>query len=398
MVDREIVLQEEMIEQDLLYSGLKDIDTVLELISVKLAISNHLLDRFDPGSPASESERPSPPEVIREKAAEAVRLLEELRGLNISEDQKDQISEAPGYGEMRDRLQEFILKGGGGFLEFRVEDERKLKTLARAILESVRKFISPDDRYQQAFKTENLPPVLRRLVNFFLPVLAREWQKDPPYGIEEGGEQLLSAERMKMPLSQAIHYLENEVLPGLHQQLEEQPGNRELQGRAALVRDKLREYKSITLRPRATPINLEKGFYTDWISQYTADGELLVTVSLPVTFRSGTNLDRMRELVQTELIRRLAGKGICSALDEDYRFRKSLDSGRRGSSRLPSFKLDVRKGFQELKKLYPALRRLEDRREFARLVDLVERSGKRTALRAIEGIIQGEERNPIQLS
>ncbi len=396
MLDREIILQEGMKDQELLYAGLKDIDTVLELISVKLEISNHLLDRFDPGRPASESERRSPLELIREKAAEAMRLLEELRGLNISEDQKDQISAAPGYPEMQERLQEFILKGGSGFFESRVEDERKLKTLARAIVESVRKFISADDRYRQVFKTENLPPLLRRLVNFFLPVLAREWQKDPPYGIEENEEQLLSAERMKMPLSQAIHYLENEVLPGLHRQLEGQPGNRDLQRRMALVMDKLREYKSITLRPRATPINLEKGFYTDWLSQYTADGELLVTVSLPVIFRSGTNLDRMRELVQTELIRKLAGRGICSALDEDYRFRKSLDSGRRGSSRLPSFKLDIRRGFQELKKLYPSLRRLEDKIEFRRLVDLVGRSGKRTALRAIEGIIQGGDRNLIQ--
>jgi hypothetical protein len=197
---------------------------------------------------------------------------------------------------------------------------------------------------------------------------------------------------MKMPLSQGIYYLEKEVLPQLENALEQNPGNRGIQKQISLVRERLREYNNITFRPRATPINLEKGFYTDWLSQYTAEGELLVTVPIGVTYKSGTNLDRLREIVQTEFVRRLAGKGICPALDEDYRFRKSLESGRRGSSRLPSFKIDVSRGFQEIKQLYPALTALENRQEFQKLVDIVRRRGKKRSQKLIENMIRRESK------
>ena len=101
----------------------------------------------------------------------------------------------------------------------------------------------------------------------------------------------MSSERMKMPLSQAVYYLKTELMPQLRKDLEANPGSRDLQRQISLVQDKLREYKNTTFRSRATPINLEKGFYTDWLNQYTTDGELLVTVSIPVKYSSGTNLD-----------------------------------------------------------------------------------------------------------
>ena len=101
--------------------------------------------------------------------------------------------------------------------------------------------------------------------------------------------------------------------------------------------------------------------------------------------------------MQTELVRKLAGKSICPALDEDYRFRKSLESGRRGSSHLPSFKLDIRRGLQELKTLYPALKRLEDRGESQQLVDLVCSSGRKRSWKLIESMIQGDSRDLLQL-
>jgi hypothetical protein len=93
-------------------------------------------------------------------------------------------------------------------------------------------------------------------------------------------------------------------------------------------------------------------------------------------------------MVQTELVRTLAGKGICPALDEDYHFRKSLESGLRGSSRVPSFKVNIRRGFQEIKSLYPALRCVEDKQEFRKLVDLVRAQGRKRSQKAIENLIQ----------
>jgi hypothetical protein len=389
LLSRESALEQQITAEELRFSGLRDLDSTLALVSLKFQIANHLLSHYDPSRRSSESPSRTA-EVIREKSTTGAAMLEELGNLNVSEDQKSLISGAPGYIRVREQFQEFILRGGGVFLQARIDDARKTKAVSAALNESLRKFTAPDDRYAPLAKTENLPGFLRRLVNFFLPILAPEGQADPPYGIEEGEEVLLSSQRMKMPLSQGIHYLESEVLPLLQQALEQNPGSRSLQRQIFLAQDRLREYKNTKFRTRATPIILEKGFYTDWLNQYTADGELLVTVPVGVTFKSGTNLDRFRELVQTELVRRLAGKGIFPALDEDYRFRKSLDSGRRGSSRLPSSKIDINLGFQEIKRSYPALTVLENRQEFKKLVDVVRRSGRKRSHKYIENMIQSK--------
>lgn len=397
LLDRESVLDQELNEEQIRYSGLKDIDTLIELIAIKFEISNHLLERFDPGRQTAGDEEQSRARLIKRKCTEAVGMLEELRSMNISEDQKTLVTEAQGYQRIRSLFQRFVVNGGASFFESRMEDARKLKVVARAISESISKYIQPDDRYRQTFKTENLPALFRRLANFFLPILAREDQHDPPYGINEGEESLLRSEKMKMPIAQAIYYLEKEVLPGLERELDADPGNAYIQRRIARTAAQLKGYKSFTFRPRATPLNLEHGFYTDWLSQYTADGELLVTISLPLEYKSGTNLDRLRDMVKSELVRRLAGRGICPALDEDYRFRKSLESGRRGSSRLPGFKLDIRGGFEELKTLYPNLKRLENKKELQKLIALVGGTPKRRAQKAIEALLQGDTGDLLRL-
>lgn len=399
LYDREAILEVGLDEENLNYSGLKDLDSLLELVTVKFEIANHLLAHFDPAEsgPVGSEGSSSAAQIIHKRSTDAVNMLEELRTMNISEDQKKLIGEADAYTRVREEFERFILNGGGVFFEARIDDAKKIRLLSRAVVDSVHKFMAPDDRYAPAFKTEELPPIFRRLVNFFLPILAPEGQQEPPYGIEEGEEVSLFSDRMKMPLSQAVLYLETELLPRLQKDLQTNPGSRELQQQISLVQDELTEYKSITFRSRATPINLEKGFYTDWLSQYTADGEYLVNVSIPVHYKSGTNLDRLKEMVQTELIRKLAGKGICPALDEDYRFRKSLESGRQGSSRLPSFKLDFKRGFQELKSLYPALKRLENKEEFRQLVALVGGSGRMKSQRLIESMIRLDFRDVPQL-
>ena len=386
---RESLLERQIWEDNIRYSGLKDLDQTLALIAVKFEIANHLLDHSDPARSSCDS--PSPTfEMIREKSTAAVAMVEQLRSLNISEDQKPLITDAQGYNDVRDQFQAFILRGGGVFLQPAIDSANKAKVVSRALSESLRKVADPDDRYEPIVKTELLPGFLRRLVNFFLPVLAPERQDDPPYGIEEGEEVQLSSQRMTMPLSQAIHYLETEVLPRLHEALQQHPGDPGIQRQIAMTQERLQEYRSITFRTRATPINLERGFYTDWLSQYSAEGELLVPVPIGVTYNSGTNLDRFREIVQTEFVRKLAGKGVCPALDDDYRFRKSLDSGRRGSSRLPSFKIDVKRGFREIKQLYPGVAVLENKQELRKLIDAVRSRGRKRAEKLIETIIKSE--------
>ena len=68
-----------------------------------------------------------------------------------------------------------------------------------------------------------------------------------------------------------------------------------------------------------------------------------------------------------------------------------------GSSRLPSFKIDVNRGFQEIKQLYPALTVLENRQEFQKLVDDVRRRGKKRSQKLIENMIRRESKTFPQL-
>ncbi|MBN1837781.1 MAG: hypothetical protein JW820_18130 [Spirochaetales bacterium] len=379
--DQERALAARLGDLELRYSGLRDLDLWLELIAVRLRIAVMSLEAA-PGGHAGDPDEWG--RRIHEKALAAVNDLEELRVLDISEDQKSVLKEAPGYAQVRQLLERFVADGGAAWLDERGQDERRTRAVARALAESLRKFVVPEDQYRQVFKTEQLRPLLRRVVGFFWPLLARERQSDPPYGIEEGQEVLLRSERMKMPISQAVYYLENELLPRIEQELDEDPGSAFLQRRRTLVQERIREYKNVRFLPRATPLNLEQGFYTDWLSHYTADGELLVTVDVPVQMMSGTNLDRLREYIQNDLVRRLAGKGVCPDLDADYGYRKSLDSGRRGSSRLPGSKVDYARGFRALRQSFPVLRRLDDRRQLQQLLELVRTEGPRRAREFLE--------------
>ena len=145
--------------------------------------------------------------------------------------------------------------------------------------------------------------------------------------------------------------------------------------------------------PGSTPIIVGKDFYTNSITEFTADGELMVSVDLPVAYNSGTNLERMQELVQGDVTRRLAGRGICADLDEQYRHLKSLESGLKGSSRTPSMKLDLRGGFASLKRDYPAIRHLENKQEFRRLLEMVEHGERRKVRQLLtQSILRGDVR------
>ena len=124
LLERERILENRVNEEDLRYSGLKDLDTLLELVAAKFEIANHLLARFNPTRP-DHSEQGSAAQLIRRKSTDAVNLLEELRTMNISEDQKDLVTEAEAYTKVRDHFQAFILAGGGVFFESKIDRETK---------------------------------------------------------------------------------------------------------------------------------------------------------------------------------------------------------------------------------------------------------------------------------
>jgi hypothetical protein len=109
-----------------------------------------------------------------------------------------------------------------------------------------------------------------------------------------------------------------------------------------------------------------------------------------VTFRSGTNLDRIMELVRMDVVRRIAGRGVSPGIDREYRHLRSLESGIRGSSRTASMKLDAAWGYRVLKQEFPFLARLADKRKFAELVDHIQ-SGRGSAERRVEALIAAEQ-------
>jgi hypothetical protein len=330
-------------------SGLKDLDGELAIVEVQLRLALHLM----------QAERPDHAR-IRDRALRAARRLEELQEENLSEEQRGLIAGSPGYSRVRELFQTFILQGGGGYLEAEEPETRRARLVAGAVVGALRKYRSAP----------------------------------PPEGIAEGEEQVYSAQKMLMPLSQAILYLEHELLPELDQSLAADPGNTELQGRVREARERLAAYRGLRFAPRSTPIVIEKGFYTEWWTQFTADGELLVSMPLAVRFRSGTNLDRLRDLVRAEVVRRLAGRKVCPALDQEYRYRRSLESGRTGSTRLPGFKVDTRRGFAELKNLYPGLKRIENKQELAALAEMTYSRTRLAAVNAVLGMMQKDKPTP----
>jgi hypothetical protein len=362
-------------------AGLRDIDAVLGLAAVKLSLCVKLMK--------SAAADPSVETRITGRARTALRLVESLLAENVSVDQSGIVQANPNYAQVRALLEEFLLAGGGGFLESQQADARARRLLARTVVAAVRKFTGVYDRYVP-LDLEDYPPFVRKALLFLFPVMVRENPQQPPYGIEEGQELTYSSRNMKLPLSQAIFYMENELLPDLEQKLAESPGNGTLQDEIRGIRERVEDYRKLRFFPRSTPVLLEKGYYTEGMTGYTADGEMLVPIPLPVTFRSGTNLDRIMEQVRMDVVRRIAGRGVSRELDREYRHLRSLESGTRGSSRTASMKLDTSWGYRVVRQEFPFLARLSDKKRFEQLVAEIQ-AGKGSAERRVEALMAREQ-------
>ncbi len=367
-------------------AGLKDLDVLLRLARVKLSICLLLMERISGGA----GMEPDLPSRVSGKAREAFAIIEGLMGENISEDQRGVIQKDPMFAPLKEALQQFIVQGGAGFLEGDEMDDRRRARLSRGIVASIRKYSQDADNYEP-MELEKYPSAIRWFITTFLPMYAKEHPDFPPYGIEEDEEEeTVTSQRMKMPITQAIYYMENEVLPQLSEELEKLPGDRSLQKEIEATKRKIEEYKKLRFFPRSVPVLLEQNFWTDGLTSYTADGEMLVPIPLTVTQRSGTNLDRKMELVRMDLVRRLAGKGVCPELDKEYRRLKSLESGKQGSSRTPSLRMDPVWGFKALKDEFPALARLEDKKGFKELENLAAKGNARDSSRRVSALLQGD--------
>jgi hypothetical protein len=387
LLEQESRLAEELRLMEQTYSGLRDVDLSLTLAETRLSLCLQLMRRI--AGLAETDGRKALEERIRESALGALRLVEALIAANVSEDQKGIVQASPLYAAVRSRLEEFLVQGGGGYLEARQVDARRRRILSRSVVAAIRKYASVDDR-SPALDPAQYPDGIRKALLFLFPVLLRENPEKPPYGIEEGEEVTYSSDNMKLPLSQAILYLEEELIPELERRLAESPGTRSLQEEIRRTRERVEDYRKLRFFPRSTPVLLEKGYYTEGMTGYTVDGEMLVPVPIPVTFRSGTNLDRVMELVRVDVVRRIAGRGVDPEIDEEYRQLKRLESGVRGSSRLASMKLDAVWGYRVLRQAFPFLARLSDKKGFTALVDMVA-SGTAAAERGIASLIAADQ-------
>jgi hypothetical protein len=379
LLAEEARLEELAQDMDSRLSGLKDIDLILTLARVKMQACLLMMKKARTGGKGFESLAAS----IGNRASGAIRLVESLTSQNVSEDQKGIVQASPLFGEVRSLLEEFLVAGGGGFLEPVSVDSRTTSLLSRIVATSLRKYVGEDDRYPP-LELERFPPFIRKLLLVLFPVFIRLRPQKPPYGIEEGEEVTYRSSAMRLPLSQAIEYLESELLPGLERRLAAEPGDPQVQEEARKVRARLQEYRSLRVTPRAAPVlPLARGLYTEGMTAFSPDGEILVSIPVAVSFSSGTNLDRTMELVRMDVVRRVAGRGVSPEIDREYRRLKSLESGTRGSSRTPSFKLDPSWGSWVLRRDFPFIGRLSDKKGFQELAQVV-RAG---SLQAAESFI-----------
>ncbi len=377
-------------------SGLKDIGLLLGLARVKLSLCLLLMRRM--ARVAGRQDQGGARAKISEKALAALRIVEGLLSENVSEDQKGVVQADPLYREVIERLQEFLLAGGGEFLEGRQLDEKRRRALSRSVSAAIRKYLGEDDLYPP-LDPEKYPPLVRKVLLTLFPVLLREKPEKPPYGIGEDEEEVVySSRNLRLPLSQAIFYLENELIPELEKKLAAGPGDTGLQREIQGYRQRLEDYRKMRFFPRSTPILLEKGFNTEGMTFYSADGEMLVPLPLPVSFRSGTNLDRKMELVRMEVVKRIAGRGVSSSLDREYRRLRSLESGIRGSSRAASMKIDSAWGYRVLRQEFPFLGRLADKGGFKELVSIVRSGSLRSSERHLAALIEKDQSAPTLLS
>jgi len=366
------------------YGGLKDLEDLLALATVRFQAALTILEAV-PGLTPQDRER------CYFEAGTLVRggksLLEELAGETLASGEREKILGHPRYTEAAELFRRILLAGGEGFFEGVGSDGLVRREVARAVASALRKYAPPDDNPTMLFQTGNLPPFLRSTLAVLFPVTARDPGTPPPYGIPEGQEEERKSDYTVMPLSQGILFLQEELLPRTMEELKKSPGDRELQAKKQWILDHLAHWKKLRFFPRATPVLLNQDFYTHGLSQYTPEGEPLVRFALPVTFTSGTNLDRYGEMVRAELVRRLAGRGLIPGLDRDYRYRKSLRSGRGGSSRTPSFKVDTAGGFRILKEQLPGLGALEDKKRLGVLREEALRLSRRELGRRTAGLL-----------
>lgn len=202
--EAELLVQVASADRD--YAGLRNLDHVLGLVECRMQIALLILQLL------AAAEKPATRLRAREAAGAAIVMLDELVASGVSDDQRSTISDHPSYAGAKQSLERLILAGGGSLLEAETRPVFKARLVSGVVAAALRAHAAPDDRYYQLIRPESLPRWLRTPVRLLFAVIAPEHQADLPYGIEDGAEEQLSAERIHLALRQAILFLREEVL------------------------------------------------------------------------------------------------------------------------------------------------------------------------------------------
>ena len=366
-----LTLKFEGVENEL--SGLIDFDLGLALVVCRLDIAILGVSVRSRGSSGGERLFARTSRAGRE----AVELYDHLKS-SANESLTD-IDDFPLDQQIKSRLEALILGGGGALFDIELPSRgNSSEIIASVIADAVAKYAPPDDQYESIFGGESLLPIINR----FFPGFVAGANVRPPYGVDEA--EIESTRQIVLPLSQAIAFY-RQILEGVSSD----------QKKTEEIEHRLSELEAISVRPRPQPLILPTGYYTEGLTRFTRDGEPLIPIALEASYSTGTNLDRVMELIRDEVVRKIAGKGLCEPLDAEIDRLRSLESGRRGNRMFPRSALDTSRWFSRVRLRYPQLQILEDKSAVTRFISIALHSRTRALRKHIVHAMSGTKRKQI---
>jgi RNA recognition motif-containing protein len=356
------------------------ISVSLNLAEVKLLVAQKLAE----GASKIEANYAAPKLTVesREKIMESLRIIEGVFISDPPENHTVLIKNKPGIIRYKILLR-ILTRYENIWNDLNVDknisrrDQKNLWILTYAFW----KYSDRDDNYKALIDLKKLGKGTRWILRRLFPVLLKEFS-DEPCGIEES-DVVYYFKNTVLPLSQAVSLIEEELLPVYLDKLAEDPENRRLKDVTSRLGKSLNELKKIQLRPRGTPIIPEQDFWNEVILGTDNRGELLVTVDIPSSIKSGTNQDRTQSLIKFQILKTVYRKGICKKLDEDIQKLKSYKSGTHGRKYDTVSALDVDYYFGLLADEEPLFKSVNNPAEFSTILSLMRKYGFRATKRYI---------------
>ncbi len=337
-------LAERIDTTNLLYAGLKELDDYYRLINRKLDIALMLLHHSDSREPEERIR------IAGTHAREALEHTDALNAANVSLDQKDEITDSAQMAEIREKFQQLLVFGGAELFEAGGTRQVLVRKVAGALRKALLKYTGGQHQLTGEKKIKD-------------DHLAR-------YEIKEGEEDILLADRMVLPLSQAILLIEEEILPRIEAALAKDPGDPVLITRRNKLKEQLEDFKTTKFFPRARPHTLERDLFTAALAGFSQEGEALVAVDTRIIQSSGNTYDHLLEHLRVEIIRDCIGAGVSRSLDAEIKKGHSSRAGKRYSLLDSLNHFDIPRLFRGLAIEYPFLRRIENRKDLKLLADL----------------------------